>query len=217
MKIPVNISGVHYTPRLRCLVPVLRRWIALNGQLAEHWLKQDDCPWWYKERALLGTFCGSLWLSDNLALEEYSDLKRVRNKRGQLTPDTYAGRVDLYFEVGNQPFVAESKHVWVAATNRKSQKVKIQECIQQTSGDIRQSKRDSRVRRLAIVFAPPYLRVKGKSSLTQRDLKDGALWSVEQAQKTNPDAMAWTFPRLGRYGKYKGGICPGVILLVKEV
>lgn len=222
----MNIFDVH-TPRLRCLAPVLRRWIKLNDQLAERWRKQGDCPWWYKERALLGTFCGSVWLSDpdNVVLEEYSDSKRVL-KRGRLTLKTYTGRVDLYFEVGNQKFVAESKHVWVAATSRKSQKTKIQDCIQQASGDIRRSKPDRRFRfrRLAIVFAAPYIRMKGKSPLTQRDLrdlKDKALWSVKQVQMTNYDAMAWTFPKLGRYGEYTGGIYrsiyPGVIMLLKEV
>lgn len=209
----MNNSDVH-TPRLSCLAPVLRRWIKLNGQLAERWRKQGDCPWWYTERALLGTFCGSVWLSDpdNVVLEEYSDSKR---RRGRLTPETYTGRVDLYFEVGNQKnqkFVAESKHVWVAATSRKSQKAKIQDCIQRARRDIRQSKPDSRFRRLAIVFAAPYL--KGKSPV---DLEGAARWSVEQARKTDYDAMAWTFPRLGTYGEYKGGICPGVIMLLKEV
>ena len=208
-------SGVHCQPRLRCLAPALTTWIRLNGQLAERWCEQDDCPWWYRERALLGTFCGSLWRSDsdNVVLEEYSD-----SKTGRLTLKTYTGRVDLYFEVGNQRFVAESKHVWVAATRRKSQSVKIRECIRQASGDIRRSKLDRRFRfrRLAMVFASPYIRVNGKPPSSQ-DLKERALWSVKQAQMTNPDAMAWTFPRLGRYGKYNGGICPGVIMLLKEV
>jgi hypothetical protein len=210
----MNNSDVRCSPRLRCLAPVLRKWVELNGQLAERWCKQSDCPWWYKERALLGTFCGSLWLShpNNAALEEYSDTKTAVNRRGQ----TYAGRVDLYFEVGNHRFVAESKHVWVAATRRKPQKARIQTCMERTIRDIGQSKPDSGFRRLAIVFAAPYIRVKGKPR-SNRDLEESALWSIEQAQMTNYDAMAWTFPRLGTYGKYKGGICPGVIILLKEV
>jgi hypothetical protein len=211
----MNISGV-YTPRLRCLAPVLKKWIKLNGQLAKRWCEHDDCPWWYKERALLGTFCGSLWRSHrgNVVLEEYSDSKRgVR--LGRLDIKTYTGRVDLYFEVGNQRFLAESKHVWVAATRQKSQTCRIQECIRRASGDIRQSKPDSGFRRLAIVFAAPYM--KGRSPLPQQDLKTAVLWSVKQARKANPHAMAWTFPSLGKYGAFKGGICPGVIMLIKEI
>jgi hypothetical protein len=139
-------------------------------------------------------------------------------------PKIYGGRVDLYFEVGNQRFVAESKHVWVAAKNREPQTDKIWACIKQASEEVRRSKPINRTRRLAIVFAVPYIPVKGKSPLTRwdlQDLKDGALWSVKQAQETDYDAMAWTFPRLGRYGEYTGGfyrsIYPGVIMLLKVV
>jgi hypothetical protein len=132
-----------------------------------------------------------------------------------LTDETYTGRVDLYFEVGNQQFVAESKHVWVAATRQKSQAKKIQECIKRTSGDIRQSKPGRGFRRLAIVFAAPY--IKGRPPFPPQGLKDAVLWSVKQAQNANHDAMAWTFPSLGKYGIYKGGICPGVIMLLKEI
>ncbi len=218
MKSSMNISKVHCPPHLRCLVPVLKRWIKLNGQLAEQWYKHEDCPWWYKERALLGTFCGSLWLSRSVLLEEYSDSKRGVNRRGQLTPNTsYTGRVDLYFEVGKQRFVAESKHVWVPATSGKQQKDNIKACIERTSGDVGQIAPDGDVRRLAIVFAVPYIRSKGKSPLTPRDLKDKVLWSVKQAQISESYAMAWAFPRLGRYGKYKGSVYPGVIMLLKEV
>jgi hypothetical protein len=156
-----------------------------------------------------------------VVLEEYADSKR---RLGQIGIKTYTGRVDLYFEVGIQKFVAESKHVWVAATNRKSQHTKIQDCMKHATRDINQSKRDIRFRRLAIVFAAPYIAVKGKSPLTGRalkELKDSTLWSIEQAKMTNYDAMAWTFPGLGRYGEYTGGVTrkifPGVIMLVKEV
>lgn len=84
---------------LRCLRPVLEKWISVNRELAVHWASAGDAPWWYNERALISVFAGAVWRTGGHAFEEYSTEKRGDRRESW-------GRVDLEFAAGRQEFRA---------------------------------------------------------------------------------------------------------------
>jgi hypothetical protein len=149
--------------RLRCLRPVLEKWIWLNGDLARRWSAIEDVPWWYRERALLSVFSGAVWLSGGVALEEYTDIKRNRSRRPR-SRHSYSGRVDLYFERLEETFIAEAKHIWLPATRHRSQMDKLKNCLDQAICDVKCSSHYGG-RRLAIVFVAPYVAIKSADRL----------------------------------------------------
>jgi hypothetical protein len=206
-------SGIDIrSSRLKGLRPTLKRWICLNGDLAKRWAKIRDVPWWYRERALLGILAGAVWLSKGVALEEYSDEKRRLSGRGRILPRSYAGRVDLYFEISAASFAAEAKHVWLPSSKHKDQKAKLESCLNHACRDIRKL-RAVGTQRLAIVFVSPYVTAKSVG-----DLERHVEWALEEVQSIRADAVAWIFPELGEYGKARdGSICPGIAMLIKEV
>ena len=201
-------TGIKTTARLRCLRPILRKWIALNRQLSVRWSSVGDAPWWYNERALISVLAGAVWQSGGYAFEEYSD-----TKRGKRRP--YAGRIDLEFVIGQHEFLAEVKQCWLAATARRCRTDFVSGFMEKAKADVRRC-RPNGTKRIAIVFGVPYLAQRRKA-----EMDDRIEWLVNQATKIqadiDADAVAWTFPLLRRPPTYQGSICPGIIVWIKEV
>jgi len=210
-----SISHVHVRnqKRMECLRPVLERWIDLNNDLAERWDKEGDVRWWYNERASLGLFSSAIWLEKGISLEEYSDSKREVSRRGNLTGDSFTGRADLYFETSSgSRFRAEAKHCWIRASIMKDQKPKLAKYLKRVCKDIRQAQREDNTRRIAIMFVTPSVSFKRTANL-----KSHVDWVINQVKSLHPDAIAWTFPKIGKYGKWTEYTHPGIAILIKVV
>ncbi len=210
-----SFSHVHVRNQkgLGCLRPVLQRWIELNNDLAERWYMQGDAPWWYNERAVLGLFSSAIWLEKGVSLEEYSDSKRAVSPRGHFSGESFTGRADLYFETSSDScYRAEAKHCWIRATTMKDQKPKLREHLDRVTKDIRQAQREDNTRRIVIVFVTPSVSFKRTAHL-KRHVK----WIIAQVKSLNPDAIAWTFPKIGKYGNWTEYTYPGIVILIKEV
>lgn len=201
-------TGVKTTARLRCLRPVLRKWIALNRQLGAHWLSVGDAPWWYNERALISVFAGAVWQSGGYAFEEYSE-----KKKGKKRP--YSGRIDLEFSAGQQEFLAEVKQCELTATARRDRTDHVRGFMDRAKADVRRCRPDG-TRRIAIVFGAPYL-----AQHRMAEMEDRIEWLIDQAREIHDnieaDAVAWTFPSLRSPPTYQGWVCPGIIVWIKEV
>lgn len=198
--------------RLRYLLPVLKKWIDANVEIAAEWKNAKDAPWCNNERSSLSVFAGAVWRAGGLSFEEYSDQKRgIFRKSGKLSKP-YQGRVDLYFNYSGKEFISEVKQVWSGYTvSRVNPCSHLEKALKSARRDIRKSI-PYRQHRLALVFAMPYFRKRVKGSITERV----HLW-VKAIRGLDYDALAWVFPSDTRYlsdGKY---YCPGVSLVIKEV
>jgi hypothetical protein len=201
-------TGIKTSLRLRCLRPVLRKWIALNRQLGSRWSKDGDAPWWYNERALISVFAGAVWKSGGYAFEEFSE-----KKRGKKRP--FSGRVDLAFSARQHEFLAEAKQCWLAANDRSDRIDQVRGVMEKAKADVRRCRPDG-TRHLAIVFGAPYLARHHRAEMGNR-----IEWLVGQAGEIHADieadAVAWTFPSLRRLPTDQGWIYPGIIVWIKEV
>src|SRR5271155_3790511 len=102
-----TIRDVQCKPGLP-LEKVLRRWIALNQEIAKAWVRDKDVPWRHRERACISIFSGAVWLSRHHAFEEFRNEKRhVSGKAGKRSNDIHKGRVDLYLSIDPYEFIAE--------------------------------------------------------------------------------------------------------------
>lgn len=198
--------GVEAPGRMLCLRQSLAEWIRLNRKLGRRWMKYSkDAPWWYNERALLSIFAGAVWRTGNEAFEEFSELKRKKNRRA-------SGRIDLWFCVGTHEFWAEAKACEIPITRSSKQARKIKEVMERAKHDVRRLDPDGFTRRLAVVFVSPYLREGHERVLPQR-----IDWLLEQTRAVDHSALAWVFPKLKSLPRSSGWVCPGIAVLIKEV
>lgn len=201
-----------YCPDLRCLQPILKKWIDLNKGMFASWRDDEDVPWWYNERASLSVLSGAVWRSGGEAFEEYSDYKRgISNRTGRLSNE-YAGRIDFYFNVNGRDFKGESKFCWLSAlASVRDQTEKLTSCLNEARNDARKSKPDGQ-ERLGLVFISPYLPKKHKPALKERVDR-----VVDQIKTLKADAFAWVFPEIERCISYYGWLYPGTAVIVKRV
>ncbi len=201
-------AGIKTTARLRCLRPVLRKWIALNRQLGARWSSGGDVAWWYNERALISVFAGAVWQSGGYAFEEFSERKRGKKR-------LLSGRIDLEFTAGQHEFLAEVKQCELAATARRDRTDHVRGFMDKAKADVRRCRPDGR-RRIAIVFGAPYV-----AKHRRAEMDDRIEWLVDQAGEIHDnieaDAVAWTFPSPRRLPTYQGWVCPGIIAWIREV
>jgi hypothetical protein len=205
------IQGIHKTT-YKSLLPLLRQWIKHNKMLYETW-RADDCPWRYNERALLSVLAGAAWrLPNGLAYEEFSNSKRKRGRR-KGTYKSYSGRSDIYLVVGGQEYVAEAKHCFSGATAKRANITsRLDAQLKQARKEIRASAAPNQ-RRLAILFAIPYVRSKQRSEVA--DLVD--CWLTKIKEEVEYSYLAWFFafePYTHQVGKW---IYPGIAVLIREV
>jgi hypothetical protein len=192
------------TPRLRCLRPVLSKWIGHNLLLVRHWEDVHDVPWWYNERASLSVFAGAVWQTGDYAFEEYA-LNKVREDK----PVT--GRVDLEFSIANRTFIAEAKQCWLPNMGQANHANRIKKSIAKATADVRLC-RDMGMRKLAIVFGVPYMDASTPEEEAERVDK-----FLRQAREIEVDAMAWVFPGPKFQTLLDDKVYPGVVVWLNEV
>ena len=94
----------------------------------------------------------------------------------------------------------------------KDQRSKLEKSLNQVLKDIRQAELEESVRRLAIMFVTPSVSFKKTKQVAQH-----VGWAIEQVCGFKHDALAWAFPKPGRYGKWTEYTHPGVVMLIKEI
>src|SRR5258708_9661438 len=73
------------TPKARSLYSVLGTWTGLLGSTAREWVAEDDCMWWYTERALVGTLAAASWMKVGKLL------RNTRARKGVVQRNMLAG------------------------------------------------------------------------------------------------------------------------------
>jgi hypothetical protein len=200
------VDGLYTYQRLRCLRPILKEWIATNAELGREWAATNDAPWWYNERASVSVLAGAIWRKGEAAFEEYSELKRGAARLA-------SGRFDLWFSCGRRDFWAEAKFCQVGFTAPRNQSRWLQWWMERAIADARRCPPDGSTRRLAIVFAAPYIRPRKSQEIAER-----ASWLVQETRRlVQHDAMAWVFPNLSRFPHADGWVSPGAMVWIKEV
>jgi hypothetical protein len=205
------IKGIHRTTS-KSLLPLLRQWIRHNKMLYETW-GSEDCPWWYNERALLSVLAGAAWrLPGGLAYEEFSNSKRKRGRR-KGTYKNYSGRSDIYLIVADREYVAEVKHCFSGATASGANITsRLNSLLRQARKEIRASATPNQ-RRMAILFAIPYIRSNRKSEM--KSLIDSWLSRIKEDVKYS--YLAWFFafqPHAHQAGSW---IYPGIAIIIRDV
>ena len=203
-----TIQGKHL-PQLRQFKSVFDQWIETNIRVAKSWFPY--VPWWYNERALLSFFAGSVWRANAVALEEFSTEKRYSKEAKSNSP--YAGRQDLYIEIGRHMFICEAKVCWSGMTLAKMQpSAHIDEMLDKACSDVRKVRAFDGERRLGILFARPYIRV-AKSEFMEERI---GTW-LREIREVEYSCCAWVFPAKGRYAEGGPDLLPGVAVFMREV
>jgi len=199
--------------RLRSFPPIFKEWIKANSEIARAWRSAQDVPWWYNERASLSLFAGAIWRAGGFAFEEYSDEKREIKKHTRTLGSEYPGRVDLYFSWAGYDFIAESKFVWSGFSRNDSGAPKrLRDRLKRACTDIRQTHPHGQ-RRLAIVFAMPYIR-----KPYMEDVDDRIYRWIDLLADLDATAYAWVFPACARTLRSSDkDYCPGAAVIIREI
>jgi hypothetical protein len=184
----------------------------VNTEIATAWGAYKEVPWWSNERASLSIFAGAVWRSRGFSFEEYSDEKRNILRKLRRFSAPYQGRVDLYFSVSGEEFLAEFKQAWSGwSVSRLDPCARLKKVFELARTDIRKTPPYGQ-RRLAILIAMPYLKKTVKSSNTNRL----EMW-IKAVRNMDYDAMAWVFPANSRHFNDGKHYYPGVAMMIKEV
>lgn len=176
-----TVQGIHCR-QLKNLRPVFEYWIDNIQKCVDSWATDGDLPWWYGERASLGLFAGAIWCSDGLVFEEYASSKRAPTRKA------YAGRSDLYFELGRNSFIAEAKSASSRSKPGRFDPSKhLQDRLNLACSDIRRCTGEER--RLGLVFTGIAIRRR------YADQVDALIsrW-LDAIRAVDYSACAWVFP-----------------------
>lgn len=206
---------------LRGLSPLLDEWILVVKDYcrASGW---EDNPWWYNERATLGTLAGAAWRLENWgALEEYAT-----DKRGKIPSDgserlASRGRCDLYVYNSSSSYAIEAKQAWQGVSNEHDC-VRYKKSLAAANMDARSLGRDEADSRVAVVFTVPYMSINSvmREGVVSSELVEERLFNfIDLVLGGDCDAVAWVFPGddLSRYvNRERGVIFPGVVVSMKK-
>ncbi len=193
------------TPKVRSLYSVLWTWTGLLGSTARGWVADDDCMWWYTERALVGTLAAASWMNGGQALEEYSTPKGRGAKK-------YPGRCDLYLYTGSTKFVAEAKLHWCnVGVSGRGGIDGVKEKLGIACGEAR-TLTGYGARRLGMVFVVP----RYPWSRRSHGYELLSAWQT-QLLKLRVGALAWSLPLAARNLRSTSYVYPGVAVIVREV
>jgi hypothetical protein len=197
-----DYRGVEVGP-LKPIKRILKEWVSMLDDRS--WGKSDG-PWWYNERASLSYFAGAVWRCNGWALEEFTTSKKRRGK------ERY-GRGDIIFGIGHNQFTAEAKQSWPSAGSKaRNAKDFLLDALSDAREDCKQVPAYG-ARRLALVFASPYIPASEKD-----DAEDPVARWLHGVSTITGAAIAWVFPRNGRnlLGD-DGNIYPGGLLLLRPL
>ena len=199
-------GGVHCTS-LHELKPLLKEWIAANLTVVGGWADAGDLPWWYNERASISVLAGAAWKTGGFAFEEFGDEKKTGKKRQLL----YHGRIDLYFNVKGEHFIAECKYFQSSATfGCPTTTEQLRKGLQEACRAVEKCPRRGQ-RKLGILFAAPYI-AKSREAHADELLK---VWFAAMRRVRCP-CSAWVFPA-GVQRDSIQHIWPGAAVLIREV
>jgi hypothetical protein len=202
---------------LHQLDPILNTWKDVITRYGELW-RWRDVPYWYNERASLGTFAAAVWLSGGVALEEY----RTDKGEADVEPPVGAsskGRGDLYFHYGGAHFIVEAKQhraypsrsldCTISETrrqlNRACSEVRTKRAYEDPTGTIQ--------RRLGLAFSIPRFPAAARRTWgAQTDI-----WRQRILTEVPADCILWyNVPSGYLPADKKGKLYPGVCLLLRE-
>ena len=203
------------TGKIKSLYSVLYEW----NEVLHIYLKKsgyEDCHWWHIERAILSSFAAAVWLNDGIALEEYSEEKKIKNQNKKRKQDrTFTGRCDLYFEIGKQGFACEAKKITcgIGGRSKKSNTIDlVKRGLKEACNDARDLLDDSG-RRLGMCFAVPRL---PKAEIKNKDKPIIEFQEIIK-EKIDYSSIAMVFPQKTEDLNTERYHYPGVVLLIKEV
>lgn len=207
-KEPLKLEAGHSG---KLLPDVWQKWQEVTSAYSDRH-GNDDAFWWYRERTWIGFLAAAVWRLGGVALEEYA-CKKSGGKLGK-------GRVDLYFNLEHEGFIAEAKHVWMGRTQRKDGLVEFcKKGLQRSEKDVLNVPGSERL--LAVLFISPTV---AADDSTKNDSLSALIENLKKSRSDiNFHAMAWVFPDWARCPswlnktKIKGNYSPGGILLVREV
>lgn len=205
--------------------PIFKKWRYLIEKYCEE--VNIDVPYYYTERALIGTFATATWLVGDISLEEFSIEKGKLRGRGE---QRWTGRVDIWVfplkprhsRHKTHGFYLESKHMLQSIGPR----VRLCELQKRCKNLLDKAKEDAKKlkihggKRLGLLFVTPYLPKKEEKNI------DECIRSfLSQLKKLDVD-MAWTFPALSNsyvapkfkhkyYNYNKDTIYPGIAILIR--
>jgi len=99
----MNIEQHINSKKIRSLFPLLKGWISVIHKYLKY-CNWQDCQWWHTERASISSLAAAAWQIGGIAIQEYAVEKGTKK-------ESWSGQCDLYFDIGNQKFACEGKHV----------------------------------------------------------------------------------------------------------
>jgi len=191
--------------RLRNLRPILVRWADFVLRAAKEW-GPEDCPWWYRERPLVGILAAACWDEGGAALTAYEGTK------GRLSGGPYTGRYDLFLALNQVEYQVEAKFAYAnCAESRNRIASQIDTWLSSAEADVVKAD-EGNARRLGIAFIAPYIRDGDPQTMLA-----GLAWWKEAVDSTRCAAYAWVLPRIGWKVKWKNDVHPRVAMLVRTV
>ena len=207
-KEPIKLEAGHFG---KLLPDLWQKWHEVTSAYSDKH-GNDDVFWWYRERTWVGFLAAAVWRLGGVALEEYA-CKKSGGKLGR-------GRVDLYFNLEKEGFIAEAKHVWMGKNQRKGSLAEFcKKGLNRSEKDVGRIPGDER--QLAVLFISPTV---AADDSTKNDCLSALIENLRRSRsEINFDAMAWVFPDWARSTSWlsrteiKGNYSPGGIILIREI
>lgn len=149
--------------------------------------EQQDCSWWYGERASVSQLAGAAWSLRGWAMQDFA-WQRQR-------PRSYA-QIDLCVEhrkLGLR-FIAETKEIWPRLNQPDALAKAVDRAFKATAGELERVKPDD-WERMMFVFVAPWISVRRTMDEVPTDS------TITDFVSTFADidgAVVWTFPRWAR-------------------
>jgi hypothetical protein len=184
---------------------VLAEWTHIQNALALDYSSVGDLPWWYNERASLGSFAGAVWKSGGDVLHEFQFMKADRSPSPKQR--WRRGRCDIYFRSGSHSFVGEAKQGWPRLDTDDPAAV-LKSGLENAKKDARALKR-SRHRRIALLF------LSFRLPAAQSESIETHIKSWNRALRSGAHcASASVFPECAKSMKSNGAYYPGTAIVI---
>ena len=192
---------------------LLREWISVIDRLRQEWEEDPDFPWWYNERACVGTFAAAVWLCGGLAFEEYLSEKVKDRAKLAKSQKKSPGRTDLYFSYHGNEYIVEAKQCWPKLESSKSPAKKIKQKLDDATKAAMEVYENYGTR-LAMVFAVPRALQSSQGNLFS--LMENWMSKVSTVENSY-SARAFFFLESDIKAKDEDWIYPGVGLFIKKL
>ena len=204
-------AGVHLgaLPQLKSL---LVEWAEVQSEYARAW-NWTDVPWWYTERASIGTLAAAAWRLHWVALEEFSNAKRASGGTRHATKNS-VGRCDLLVcdRLHDQDYLIEAKEYWPRLRSGPPGN-RFSAILSKARTEAARVIPHEGAKRLAAVFVTPSI-----PGSYGHEIEGHLRRYVEWFSGLDRSAVAWTFPRRARgLTTAKGRTYPGVILVLRPL